>query len=134
MSEQEIDAEAFKPSRKWLDIGSGNLGKVYVEILGADGLPNKDTDLGGGNKTDPFVCIVYEDAIAKTDIIDDCLSPRWMPWTQRAFIFRMMHTSSNLNIAVFDFDPGFSNDHDICGRVSIDLANLRNGTEYLLVS
>ena len=107
--------------------------KIFLEIIGCDGLPNKDTDLGGGNKTDPFACVVYEDAIAKTDIIDDCLSPRWMPWMQRAFVLHMMHTSSNINIAVFDFDPGFANDHDICGRVSIDLANLRSGTEYLLV-
>lgn len=51
---------------------------------------------------------------------------------QRAFIFRMMHPSSNLHIAVFDYDPGFGNDHDICGRVSIDLANFQPNTEYVL--
>jgi len=121
--------------RRWLDIGSGDLGKIYVEVIGCDGLPNKDMDLvKSGNKTDSFVSLVYEDVIAKTDIIDDCLSPRWLPWMQRAFIFRMMHTSSNLHIAVFDFDPGFADDHDICGKISIDLANLVSGTEYLLVS
>ena len=118
---------------RWLDVGSGDLGKIYVEIIGADGLPNKDHDLGTGNKTDSFISVVYEDCIAKTDVIDDCLSPRWLPWTQRAFIFRMMHTSSNLHVAVFDYDAGFSNDHDICGRVSIDLANLNSGVVYLLV-
>jgi hypothetical protein len=39
--------------------------------------------------------------------------------------------SSNLHIAVFDYDPGFASNHDICGRVSVDLANLRSDTEYL---
>jgi hypothetical protein len=117
----------------WLDIGSGDLGKVFVEIIGADGLPNKDTALGGGNKTDPFVCCVYEDTVVKTNVIDDCLSPRWLPWMQRAFVFRMFHPSSNLHIAVFDYDPGFHDDHDMCGRVSIDLANLLPNTVYLLV-
>ena len=118
---------------RWLDIGSGGLGRISVEIIGADGLPNKDKDIpGGGNKTDPFAAVVYEDCVAKTDTIDDCLSPRWMPWTQRAFIFRMMHVSSNLHVAIFDYDPGFASDHDICGRVSIDLANFLPDTEYLL--
>lgn len=117
---------------RWLDVGTGDLGRIYVEIIGADGLPNKDKDFGLGNKTDPFVVVVYEDCIAKTDTIDDCLSPRWMPWTQRAFIFRRMHVSSNLNIAVFDYDPGYIGDHDICGRVSVDLTNFLSNTEYLL--
>ncbi|CAB9497692.1 Multiple C2 and transmembrane domain-containing protein 1 [Seminavis robusta] len=132
MSEKQIEAEALKDSRTWLDVGSGDLGKVYCEIIGCDGLPNKDQDLGNGNKTDSFAAIVYEDVVVKTDVIDDCLSPRWLPWMQRAFIFRMMHPSSNLNICVFDYDPGFAGDHDICGRVSIDLANLVPGTEYVL--
>ena len=118
--------------RRWLDVGSGDLGKIFIEIIGADGLPNKDMDIGTGNKTDSFVAVIYEDCMAKTDIIDDCLSPRWLPWMKRAFIFRMMHTSSNLNIAVFDYDPGYAGDHDMCGRVSIDLANFQPDTEYVL--
>lgn len=133
MSKEEINTEFMKPSKKWLDIGSGGLGKIFVEILGADGLPNKDVDIvGTGNKTDPFVSVVCEDSVAKTDVIDDVLSPRWLPWMQRAFIFHVMHTSSNLHIGVFDYDPGFASDHDICGRVSIDLANLQPDTEYIL--
>jgi len=119
----------MKESQKWFDVGSGSLGRVFLEILGADGLPNLDGGVSK-NKSDPFVSIVYEDCAVKTDVIDDCLSPRWLPWMQRAFIFRMMHSSSNLHVAVFDFDTGSS--HDICGRVSIDLSNLRSNTEYLL--
>lgn len=52
---------------------------------------------------------------------------------QRAFVLHMMHTSSKIHIGVFDFDAGFATDHDICGKVSIDLANLLPDTEYLLV-
>jgi hypothetical protein len=44
----------------------------------------------------------------------------------------MMHVSSNLHVGVFDYDPGFASDHDICGKVSIDLANLVPNTEYVL--
>lgn len=76
--------------------------------------------------------LVYEDSAAKTEKIDDCLSPRWLPWMQRAFVFRIMHPSSNLYIGVFDYDAGFTNDHDIAGRVSIDLANFQPNTEYVL--
>ena len=131
MTEDDIQDEAMRGSREWIDAGSGSLGKVFVEVLGADGLPNKDASLGGGkNKTDAFVSLVYEDCAVKTDIIDDSLSPRWLPWMQRAFILRMTHSSSNLHVGVFDHDPGSK--HDICGRVSIDLSNLRPDTEYFL--
>lgn len=121
---------AFFGVERWVDIGSGDLGKIFVEIIGADDLPNKDMDIGTGNKTDSFVSVVYEDCVAKTDVIDDCLSPRWLPWMKRAFVFRMMHTSSNLNVGIFDYDN--SGSHDICGRVSIDLANFVPDTEYVL--
>lgn len=105
-----------------------------MEIIRAEGLPIKDNILaGGGYKSDPFVALVFEDCIAKTDVIPSCLSPWWMPWTQRAFIFRRMHVSSNLHIGVFDHDEGITGgDDDICGKVSVDLANLRSNTEYLL--
>lgn len=66
-----------------------------------------------------------------TDTIDDCLSPRWLPWTKRAFTLRMTHPSSRINVGVFDYDPGLS-DHDLIGRISIDLTNLQKNTEYLL--
>jgi len=44
----------------------------------------------------------------------------------------MMHVSSNLHLAVFDYDAGAMDNHDICGRVSIDLTNFRPSTEYML--
>jgi hypothetical protein len=91
-------------------------------------------DTGGflGNKTDAFVSLVFEDAYARTDTIDDCLSPRWLPWSNRAFIFHIAHPSSQLFLGVFDYDSGLLDDHDLIGRVSVDLTNLRPDTEYIL--
>merc|ERR1712238_80830 len=88
-----------------------------------------------GNKTDTFITCVYEDVYGRTDVIDDCLSPRWLPWSNRAFIFSMSHPSSYLNIGVFDYDAGVSDQiasHDLIGRVSVDLTNFRSATEYVL--
>lgn len=87
-----------------------------------------------GNKTDAFVALVFEDAVAQTDIIDDTLAPRWLPWTKRAFIFHLMHSSSQLFLGVFDFDEGINpaDDHDLVGRVSVDLSNLIKDTVYTL--
>lgn len=134
MTKPALKAESLKESKKWLDIGSGTLGRVYVEIICCDGLENKEMDLTGTgrNLSDPFVMAVFEDGVAKTDIIDDCLGPRWMPWTQRAFIFRMMHSSSKLALGVFDYDPGAYDNNDLCGRACVDISMLRPNTEYML--
>jgi hypothetical protein len=132
MTDEEIRDEVMKPSQQWLDIGQGELGKIHVEILGCEALPNMDSGGFMGNKTDAFVSVVYEDAFARTDVIDDCLSPQFMPWANRAFIFHMAHPSSVLNLAVFDFDAGLLDNHDLIGRVSVDLSTLLPGTEYVL--
>ena len=138
MTHDAIINEAMGESRNWLDIGSGDLGRVYLEIIGIDNMVNMDELAPGvsgapilrSNKTDSFVAVVYEDIFAKTDVIDDCLSPRWMTWMQRAFVLRTMHPNSQLFLGVFDYDSG--SDHDLVGRVSVDLTNLRPGSEYLL--
>lgn len=100
-------------------------------MLCAKGLPNLDTGSWLGNLTDSFVSIVYEDTFVRTDTIDDCLNPVWLPWSQRAFILNMSHASSQIFLGVFDFDAGFD-DHDLIGRVSIDITNFRPNTEYIL--
>jgi hypothetical protein len=107
------------------------LGRIFLEILSAEGLPQMDTGSWLGNLTDSFVSIVYEDTFIRTDTIDDCLDPVWFPWMDRAFILNMGHASSQIFLGVFDFDGGFD-DHDMIGRVSVDLTNLRPDTEYLL--
>ena len=132
MTSEQIEEECMKESTEWVDAGSGDLGRVYLEILGADDLPNLDT--GGRNKTDSFVTVVYEDIIVKTDVIDDCLAPRWLPWSRRAFIFHMLHSSSQIFIGLFDYDDGVNpaDTHDLVGRISVDLASLRKNTVYTL--
>ncbi|KAL3921597.1 MAG: hypothetical protein SGILL_002669 [Bacillariaceae sp.] len=132
MTDADLQEEVLKPSMHWTDIGNGELGMVYVEILGCDGLPNMDTGGFLGNKTDAFVSMVYEDSTCRTDTIDDCLSPRFLPWSNRAFIFHMSHPSSQLFLGVLDYDAGMLDDHDLIGRVSVDLTNLRKDTEYVL--
>jgi hypothetical protein len=133
LTKDKLDEESLKESYEWLDIGSGNLGKIFVEVIKCDNLPNMDSGGTFGNKTDAFASLVYEDCVVSTDIISNCLSPRWMPWGQRAFIFNMMHTSSQLFVAIFDSDRNVAlNNHDLCGRVSIDLSNFRPDTVYLL--
>lgn len=134
MTKEQLEAECLKESTQWVDAGSGRLGRVFVEIIGCDDLPNLDTGGFAGNKTDAFVSLVFEDAFTQTDIIDDTLAPRWMPWTKRAFIFHMMHSSSQLFLGVFDNDDGINpaDDHDLVGRVSVDISNLRKDTLYTL--
>jgi hypothetical protein len=134
MTQQQLDTECMKESVNWVDVGSGRLGRLFIEILHCDNLPNLDVGGFAGNKTDAFVSIVFEDAIVQTDVIDDTLSPRWLPWTKRAFIFHVMHSSSQLFLGVFDYDAGINptDDHDLIGRVSVDLSNLQKDTVYTL--
>ena len=84
-----------------------------------------------GNLTDAFVTIVYEDSCAMTPVIDDELSPYWLPWTQRAFCFGMMHPASILYLGVFDYDLGIG-DHEAIGRVAVNISNLQHNTSYTL--
>jgi Ca2+-dependent lipid-binding protein len=132
MTEAEINSEAYKPSKNWIEVGSGGAGALYFELIGCDGLPNMDTGPIDG-KTDAFACIIYEDSIVNTDCINDTLRPRWLPWAQRAFKFNILHPSSQLYIGLFDFDSATSLDaHDPIGRVGIDVTNFRPSTEYTM--
>ena len=129
MTDEDMLIECHKPSQKWIEAGSGSLGKVFVEVLRCQELPNMDVGLG--NLTDAFVSIIFEDAVVQTNTIDDCLSPRFMPWTQRAFAFNRMHPLSALYIGVFDFDNG-PTEHDGIGRCCVNLENFRQGVTYTL--
>lgn len=125
LSKNSLDKEVTKPSYHWIEAGSGRLGKIYLEVLKCKNLPNTDI----GSKTDAFCSIIYEDCFVTTDVINDELSPRWPPWSQRAFCLRMAHGSSQILIGVFNHkiirgDP--------IGRVSVDITNLHPNTEYVL--
>ena len=84
-----------------------------------------------GNKTDAFVCAIYEESLVQTEVIDDRLSPMWMPWTQRAFCFNMKHPFSQLFISVNDFDLGPSA-HDGIGRIAVNLNHFESNVTYTL--
>ena len=60
MTHEQLEAECVKESTHWVDAGSGQLGRIFVEILGCDDLPNLDTGGFAGNKTDAFVSLVFE--------------------------------------------------------------------------
>jgi hypothetical protein len=134
MTKQEIEKECYEDSQRWVDAGNGRLGRLFVEILACDGLPNLDRGGFAGNKTDAFVSIVFEDSLVKTDVIDDTLSPRWLPWSKRAFIFHMNHSSSQLFLGIFDYDVSLNpaDEHDLVGRVSVDISNFRKDTIYTM--
>lgn len=108
------------------------MGKIYFEIIGCDNLDNLDGM--AGDKSDPYCTVVYEDALVSTDVMNDCLSPRWLPWSQRSFVLHMSHPSLQIFVGVFDYDKitGGVGSHDPIGRVAIDLTHLVQDTEYNL--
>jgi hypothetical protein len=143
MTKEQIFEESMKPSTHWVEAGSGQLGRVYVEVLGCEKLPNMDAaTLNLRDRTDAFACLVYEDSIVTTDVIGDTLSPRWMPWCRRGFVFNVSHPSSDLQIGLFDFDPELSplqiasratgDLHDPIGRVQVNLSNFPTNTVLTL--
>jgi hypothetical protein len=147
MTKNQIEQEAMKPSTYWIEAGNGSIGKLYLEIMGCTDLPNMDV----GNislklskeKTDAFVCIVYEDVIVNTDVISNTLSPKWMPWCHRAFVLNILHPSSDVFIGIFDYDNEYnplhvasqvaaSKLHDPIGRIVLNLSHFKPDTIYLL--
>ena len=131
LTKQQLRDVALKPSKAWVEAGSGEYGQVYLEVLGCDNLPNMDTELVDG-KTDAFVACVIEGKFVRTSVIYDSLNPRWVPWSSRAFKFNIMHPSSILFLGVFDFDEGLLEAHDPISRVVIHLDKFETGTVYTL--
>ena len=148
MTKDEICRQALEPSYKWTQAGiqrdndtggltnnlkteenNGIIGQLNVEIIQAQDLPNLDSGTLG-NFTDAFVAMVFEDNICRTDVINDELSPRFMPWSQRAFSFSIQHPSSLLFLGVFDYDA--IGDNTPVGRIVVDLSKFRGNTVYLL--
>ncbi|CAB9513762.1 expressed unknown protein [Seminavis robusta] len=131
MTALQISQETRKPSLQWADAGSGSVGTLHLEILSCHGLPNVDVGEAVGNLTDSFVCAVFEDVMVQTPVIDDELSPHWMPWTQRAFRIGIVHPSSTLYLGVLDYDLG-PGGHEPIGRVAVNLTNFQSNTAYTL--
>mmetsp|Transcript_17788 Transcript_17788/g.44385 ORF Transcript_17788/g.44385 Transcript_17788/m.44385 type:complete len:1361 (-) Transcript_17788:564-4646(-) len=122
----QIEEFSKDHSTAWTMAGSGSIGKLYIEIIGCDGLTKSNRAVG--KKSNTFINVVFEDSIVNTEVIHDCFSPRWMPWSQRAFVMNMMHLSSQVFVGVFDYnnDHGKTDfNHDPLGRVVINLSKLR---------
>ena len=143
LSKHELDNHALAPSTDWIESGSGDLGRLFVEVIKCDGLINMDiSTLNPLDKTDAFCCLVFEDCCVCTQVVADCFSPRWMPWSRRAFSFCISHPQSNLLIGAFDYDPPNSpgqlvsrtldSVHDPIGRCVVSLSRLQPNTEYTL--
>ena len=133
LTHEQITNYSKQPSIHWIDAGSGSLGRIYLEIIQCDSLQTKPVMIRNvltPRKPCTFVSILYEDTAAFTDVIDECSSPRWMPWSKRAFQFRMMHPSSQIFLAVFNYNH--VTDHELIGRVSIDISNLQQNQLYHL--
>lgn len=131
LNRDEIEVEAMKPSTHWVSAGVGSFGVINLEILSCDNLPNLDLQ----NKTDAFVGVVFEDNFLRTCVVWDCVAPRWMPWTSRAYSFRVRHPSSLLMLGVFDYDRtplGQLNPHDPIGRIVIHPDRFGSDTTYVL--
>ena len=138
LTEQGLHTECLKPSTNWIQAGQQScdevtnlLGRVFIEILQCNGLPNTDAGGAVGNKTDAFISIVYGDIMVQTEVIDDSCSPMFMPWCSRAFIFQLGHPSTALHIGVCDYDIG-PLEHECIGRVAIHLGKFSPGTLYTL--
>jgi hypothetical protein len=80
LSGAEIRKLTYEKSQSWVQAGSGQLGKLFVEVLACHDLPNLDLGEAVGDYTDSFVCLVYEDTVAMSDVIDNELSPHWVSW------------------------------------------------------
>lgn len=138
LSSDVLYKESMLSSVNWTEVGSGELGYLYVEILGCSDLPNMDRAILG-RKTDAFASLVFEDCAVTTDVIGQCLNPRWMPWSRRAFVFNVENPNSDLFIGIFDHDPEPPIDiltpsvvHDPIGRIEVQLSSFDADTVYTL--
>jgi C2 domain len=85
--------------------------------------------------SDPFVAIAFEDTMVRTKVLFKTLSPRWMPWSTRAFAFNITHPGSLCYLGVLDYDEDLAvatDYHDFIGRVVLNTINFESGLTYVL--
>lgn len=132
LTAEEIEKASMEESRLWTEVGFGNSGKVFVEILSCNKLPNMDLNsIIPNDQTDTFVTCICEDSVGVTDVVKNCKHPRFMPWSKRAFQFNIEKPRSLLYIGVHDYDVG-PKMHDAIGRVIINPTKFLSGTSYNL--
>jgi hypothetical protein len=136
MTREKIEVESLKSSTNWIEVGSGDLGRFYVEVLGCDNLMMHDRPSIPVLAINAFACLMFEDCIVNTDVIKDDDSPSWMPWCQRAFMFHVRHPSSQLMLGIFtmeEFLPGaMAQTRSPVGRVVLSPTNICPKTNYTL--
>ena len=98
-------------------------------VIGCDDLPNLDRGFPN-EKSDCFITTIFEDTIVSSDVIMNCSSPRFLPWTRRAFHFNIKHAMSPLFIGVFDYDNRMQFNHDYIGRVVLNPSQFAANTAY----
>jgi len=128
LTSDEIYSESLKPSYAWEDAGTGSAGIIFLEVLGCDKLPNLDAYTLG--KTDAYIVCCYEDVWVQTDVVPGCLNPNWMPWSKRAFAFRVNNFNSALFVGVFDRDA--TEFDDFIGHIIIKPSKFVSSTEYTM--
>lgn len=121
MSKVKIEHECIKPSLRWIKSGKGHVGRLFVELIKCDHFLSSFNAFAG---------IVVEDTFVKTDMIQSCKKPRWMPWSRRSFILPIVHPRSPVILGIFHHEK-IGYDRPV-GRVVIDLAKLKNHVEYFL--
>jgi hypothetical protein len=101
----------------------GRIGSFKVEVLGCVGLARA--------KPEVAVYCVVGDCVFSTDIIQGARSPMWPNSSKRAAVFPLHHAYASLFVGVFDVRQRKNSEADMfCGRIAIDLPQLRPDTEY----
>ena len=132
MTREEMKEEANLPSSTFHDLrihsqAGQEIGTLRVEVLSCLGLPKLDRT----SETDAVVYLVCGAHAFATDVIPDTKNPIWLRKTRRACIFPVYHGFARLYLGVFD-DDGKGRDL-LAGRVVIDIARLRPGSEYDII-
>jgi len=105
----------------------GRVGSIRVEVLGCVGLDR--------HRPDVAVYLVAGDCAFTTDTINGNRSPMWPNSCKRACVFPLHHAYAKLFVGVFDVKQRKSRSRTTeadfyCGRVCIDIPQLRPDTEY----
>ena len=101
----------------------GRIGSLRVEVLGCVGLARQ--------KPYSAVYVISGDCAFCTDVLNNFRSPMWPSACTRAAVFPVHHAYAKLFVGMFDVRKRQNKDNDVfCGRVAIDIAQLRPNTEY----
>jgi len=101
----------------------GRIGSIKVEVLGCVGLARQ--------KPYSAVYVISGDCAFCTDVLNNFRSPMWPCASTRAAVFPVHHAYAKVFVGLFDVRKRQNKDNDVfCGRVAIDIAQLRPNTEY----